>query len=127
MSLRGSKKSVIPVEKLFFAQPIKNQPLTANGLPVFFESALLYLIENGTYGLHFRRQIERSSGTKSEGIFRVNANTNTVQKLRGEWETGERTSFTKEDDCNTVAALLKLYLRELPVALMEYELYGNVT
>ena len=33
--------------------------------------------------------------------------------------------FPEEEDVHTVASLLKLYLRELPVPLVEYSLYDS--
>lgn len=39
--------------------------------------------------------------------------------------TGMQFDFSDEEDVHTVASLLKLYLRELPVPLIEYILYDS--
>ncbi len=46
------------------------------------------------------------------------------QKKLSDTFQGLRTSYPPTEDPHVVGALLKLYLRELPISLMEFELYG---
>ncbi|XP_055014474.1 protein FAM13A-like [Boleophthalmus pectinirostris] len=60
----------------------------------------------------------RSHGLNQEGLFRVNGNARAVQSLKERLECAEDVDLVSESDVSTVASLLKLYLRELPQALI---------
>ncbi|XP_033827822.2 protein FAM13A isoform X3 [Periophthalmus magnuspinnatus] len=92
--------------------------------PGVFGKSLTELQEQGLLKdglpLVVRRMVEhlRSHGLKQEGLFRLNGNVRVVQMLKRRLESGEDVDLTSESDVSTVASLLKLYLRELPQALI---------
>ncbi|XP_074143251.1 rho GTPase-activating protein 25 isoform X1 [Sminthopsis crassicaudata] len=65
----------------------------------------------------------REHGLNEEGIFRLPGQDNLVKKLRDAFDAGERPSFEPDTDVHTVASLLKLYLRELPVPVVPWSQY----
>uniref|UniRef100_A0A8C9XT60 Family with sequence similarity 13 member A n=1 Tax=Sander lucioperca TaxID=283035 RepID=A0A8C9XT60_SANLU len=54
-----------------------------------------------------------------EGLFRVNGNVRAVETLKQRLESGEEVDLLSESDLCTVASLLKRYLRDLPVGLVD--------
>ena len=54
-----------------------------------------------------------------EGLFRVNGNVRAVETLKQRLESGEDVDLLSESDSCTVASLLKRYLRDLPVGLID--------
>ncbi|KAK3090390.1 hypothetical protein FSP39_011458 [Pinctada imbricata] len=57
-------------------------------------------------------------GFEHEGLFRVNGSTRIVEKLRMSFDQRGDADFEEEEDLMAVAGLLKLFLRELPGALI---------
>eukprot|EP01102_Stenamoeba_stenopodia_P015210 TRINITY_DN5164_c0_g2_i2.p1 TRINITY_DN5164_c0_g2~~TRINITY_DN5164_c0_g2_i2.p1 ORF type:complete len:349 (+),score=116.63 TRINITY_DN5164_c0_g2_i2:361-1407(+) len=63
-------------------------------------------------------------GLTAEGIFRIAGNAVDVANLKAQFESGKRKTFTTDDCIYDVAALLKMYFRELqPEPLMTFDLY----
>uniref|UniRef100_A0AAQ4Q4F8 Family with sequence similarity 13 member A n=1 Tax=Gasterosteus aculeatus aculeatus TaxID=481459 RepID=A0AAQ4Q4F8_GASAC len=54
-----------------------------------------------------------------EGLFRVNGNVRAVETLKQRLESGEDVDLLAESDSSTVASLLKRYLRDLPMGLVD--------
>lgn len=67
----------------------------------------------------------RKHGMHEVGIFRLPGQATLVSELREKFNQGIQYEFSGEEDVHTVASLLKLYLRELPVPLIEYSLYDS--
>ncbi|XP_073252348.1 rho GTPase-activating protein 6-like isoform X3 [Porites lutea] len=59
------------------------------------------------------------------GIFRVGGSKKRMKQMRDQFDLGEKTSFTAEDDNpHDVAALFKEYFRDLPEPLLTRDLYS---
>jgi len=67
-------------------------------------------------------QVLRLGGPRTEGIFRVPADRDEVQRLKGLFDQWENPVCC---DCHTAASLLKLWLRELYEPLVPDSLYGE--
>ncbi|XP_067850562.1 protein FAM13A isoform X2 [Heptranchias perlo] len=64
-------------------------------------------------------------GLEQEGLFRVNGNVKVVERLRLKYDCGGRPDLGQEADVSSVASLLKLFLRELPDALIISRLHSQ--
>lgn len=67
----------------------------------------------------------KEHGLDEEGIFRLPGQDNAVKQFRDAFDAGERPSFPSDTDVHTVASLLKLYLRELPVPVVPWTQYHD--
>ncbi|NWU94922.1 FA13A protein, partial [Upupa epops] len=56
-------------------------------------------------------------GLEHAGIFRINGSANKIKQLKQKYNRGEKVDLINEGDVDSVASLLKLFLKELPVAL----------
>ncbi|KAF9786030.1 RhoGAP-domain-containing protein [Thelephora terrestris] len=66
-------------------------------------------------------------GLDAEGIYRVSGRVSSVNELRHRIEKNEKAfSFYPTDDIYVVAALLKMYLRELPEPLLKFPLEDRI-
>ncbi|XP_078788077.1 protein FAM13A isoform X4 [Oryzias latipes] len=59
-----------------------------------------------------------SNGLQQQGLFRLSGSVLRTRQLRLRWDQGERVDLDHEADVTTVASLLKLFLRELPVPIV---------
>lgn len=67
----------------------------------------------------------KSYGLNVLGIFRVGGSKKRMKQMRDQFDTGEKTRFTVEDDKpHDVAALFKEYFRDLPEPLLTRDLYS---
>lgn len=57
-------------------------------------------------------------GFETEGIFRINGSTRIVEKYRTSFDMRGDADLNEEEDLMAVASLLKLFLREIPEALI---------
>ncbi|XP_056148279.1 protein FAM13A-like [Lampris incognitus] len=57
-------------------------------------------------------------GVHQRGLFRLSPSLVRTRQLRQRWDHGERIDLQQEADVNTVASLLKLFLRELPTPVV---------
>ncbi|XP_032878196.1 protein FAM13A isoform X2 [Amblyraja radiata] len=75
--------------------------------------------------LAVRHMVEylQQHGLEQEGIFRVNGNVKVVDRLRQSYDRGSMPDLAQEADVCSVASLLKLFLRELPDALIVSRLH----
>ncbi|XP_029961716.1 protein FAM13A-like [Salarias fasciatus] len=73
------------------------------GIPIVLKDMVEFLDRNG---LHHR------------GLFRLCGSVARTRQLRQRWDHGERVDLELEGDVPTVASLLKLFLRELPVPIV---------
>uniref|UniRef100_A0A8C2WJ48 Family with sequence similarity 13 member A n=1 Tax=Cyclopterus lumpus TaxID=8103 RepID=A0A8C2WJ48_CYCLU len=78
------------------------------------------LMEDGV-PLVLRRMVEHllKHALHQEGLFRVNGNVRAVETLKQRLESGEDVDLLSESDSCTVASLLKRYLRDLPMGLVD--------
>lgn len=58
------------------------------------------------------------------GIFRVGGSKKRMKQMRDQFDSGEKTKFTVEDNPHDVAALFKEYFRDLPEPLLTRDLYS---
>uniref|UniRef100_UPI0037E869DF protein FAM13C-like n=1 Tax=Semicossyphus pulcher TaxID=241346 RepID=UPI0037E869DF len=58
------------------------------------------------------------NGMQHRGLFRLCGSAVRTRQLRQRWDQGERVDLEREPDVPTVASLLKLFLRELPVPIV---------
>lgn len=58
------------------------------------------------------------TGMHHRGLFRLCGSVLRTRQLRQRWDCGERVDLEQEGDVPTVASLLKLFLRELPCAIV---------
>ncbi|XP_058666550.1 rho GTPase-activating protein gacY-like isoform X2 [Ammospiza nelsoni] len=56
-------------------------------------------------------------GLERVGIFRVGGSANKIKELRQKYNQGEKVDLINDGDVDSVASLLKLFLKELPVAV----------
>nr|XP_032604970.2 protein FAM13C isoform X6 [Taeniopygia guttata] len=56
-------------------------------------------------------------GLERVGIFRIGGSANKIKELRQKYNQGEKVDLTNDGDVDSVASLLKLFLKELPVAV----------
>ena len=60
----------------------------------------------------------------TQGLFRVSGETDSVNRIRREIDSGEIPDFSGET-VHTLSSFFKLYFRELPEPLMTYALYSD--
>eukprot|EP01103_Thecamoeba_quadrilineata_P015651 TRINITY_DN5010_c0_g2_i1.p1 TRINITY_DN5010_c0_g2~~TRINITY_DN5010_c0_g2_i1.p1 ORF type:complete len:964 (-),score=189.08 TRINITY_DN5010_c0_g2_i1:50-2533(-) len=70
-------------------------------------------------------QFIEEKGMELEGIFRISGDQNEVISLKNAIDSGQGLEQCKPEDPHTVAALLKLYLRELPDPLLTYTRFNS--
>ncbi|XP_068423573.1 protein FAM13C-like isoform X2 [Clinocottus analis] len=87
----------VPVETL------REQGQMVRGIPFVLRDMVDFLDRNG---MHHR------------GLFRLCGSVVQTRKLRQRWDHGERLDLELEGDVSTVASLLKLFLREMPVPVV---------
>ena len=58
------------------------------------------------------------AGLNQEGIFRINGNSRIVERIRASYDRTGEADLTDGGDIMAVAGALKLYLRELPEAII---------
>uniref|UniRef100_A0A8B9ICQ8 Rho-GAP domain-containing protein n=1 Tax=Anser brachyrhynchus TaxID=132585 RepID=A0A8B9ICQ8_9AVES len=56
-------------------------------------------------------------GLQHVGIFRISGSVNKVKELKQKYNQGEKVDLINHGDVDSVASLLKLFLKELPVAV----------
>ncbi|NXA10706.1 FA13A protein, partial [Sapayoa aenigma] len=56
-------------------------------------------------------------GLERAGIFRIGGSINKIKELRQKYDQGEKVDLINDGDVDSVASLLKLFLKELPVAV----------
>ncbi|KAM6923197.1 protein FAM13A-like isoform 1-T1 [Lycodopsis pacificus] len=59
-----------------------------------------------------------TKGMHHRGLFRLCGSVVRTRKLRQRWDRGEKVDLEHEEDVSTVASLLKLFLREMPTAIV---------
>jgi len=66
-----------------------------------------------------------SGGNKTEGLFRISGNGETIQNVKQIIDKGYEIDFNqfKNCDCHVVSGLLKLWLKNLPTPLLTVEFY----
>ncbi len=66
----------------------------------------------------------RDTAIEHSGLFRLSGSAASINKLRDAFDAGEDVDFAKEEvDLDSVAGLLKLYIRQLPEPPLTFELY----
>ncbi|XP_037327018.2 protein FAM13A isoform X2 [Pungitius pungitius] len=105
--------------------PVPRPPSATAGYTELFGVSLFELREKGLVEdgvpLVLRRMVEhiREHALHQEGLFRVNGNVRAVETLKQRLESGEDVDLLAESDSSTVASLLKRYLRDLPMGLVD--------
>ncbi|KAF1504415.1 Protein FAM13A, partial [Megadyptes antipodes antipodes] len=56
-------------------------------------------------------------GLEHVGIFRISGSVNKIKELKQKYNRGEKVDLINDGDVDSVASLLKLFLKELPVAV----------
>uniref|UniRef100_A0A8C3K635 Family with sequence similarity 13 member C n=1 Tax=Calidris pygmaea TaxID=425635 RepID=A0A8C3K635_9CHAR len=56
-------------------------------------------------------------GLEHVGIFRISGSVNKIKELKQKYDQGEKVDLINDGDVDSVASLLKLFLKELPVAV----------
>ncbi|NWY62799.1 FA13B protein, partial [Chionis minor] len=56
-------------------------------------------------------------GLEHVGIFRISGSVNKIKELKQKYNQGEKVDLFNDGDVDSVASLLKLFLKELPVAV----------
>ncbi|KAJ5071318.1 rho/rac/cdc gtpase-activating protein [Anaeramoeba ignava] len=65
----------------------------------------------------------KTKALQTEGIFRLSGASSEVKQLVERFDKGEDVDLYPEKDLHAVAGLLKLFLRELPIPLLTFDLY----
>jgi hypothetical protein len=75
-------------------------------------------------------EIEKRKGAlESEGLYRVSGFNDAIEELRLSLDRGDNPDFsdtTKYNDIHLICSLLKLYLRQLPIPLITFEVYNRL-
>ncbi|XP_067852367.1 protein FAM13B isoform X2 [Heptranchias perlo] len=82
-----------------------------NGVPFIVKHIVEYLEE---YGL------------EQEGLFKVNGSAEMVEWLRQKYDSGEEVDLVKEADVSSAVSLLRLFLQELPEAVIPASLHSHL-
>eukprot|EP00002_Diphylleia_rotans_P013379 TRINITY_DN2616_c0_g1_i4.p1 TRINITY_DN2616_c0_g1~~TRINITY_DN2616_c0_g1_i4.p1 ORF type:complete len:894 (-),score=157.10 TRINITY_DN2616_c0_g1_i4:43-2724(-) len=93
----------VPLENLLYRDPEKKV------VPDFIQDAM---------------EMIKKHGISSEGIFRVPGEAAAVEKLREELDSGHGYDYRSYDP-NTIASVIKMWLRDLPEPLIPYDLYDK--
>ncbi|NWQ74699.1 FA13A protein, partial [Columbina picui] len=91
-------------ERSTFGVPLETlvQDATECGVPFVVAQMVEYLEEFGLEHI---------------GIFRVSGSVNKIKELKQKYNQGEKVNLINDGDVDSVASLLKLFLKELPVAV----------
>uniref|UniRef100_A0A8B9IY09 Rho-GAP domain-containing protein n=1 Tax=Amazona collaria TaxID=241587 RepID=A0A8B9IY09_9PSIT len=91
-------------ERSTFGVPLETlvQDATQYGVPFLVTQMVEYL---ETFGL------------ERVGIFRISGSVNKIKELKQKYNQGEKVDLVNDGDVDSVASLLKLFLKELPVAV----------
>ncbi|XP_068544854.1 protein FAM13C isoform X3 [Anas acuta] len=65
-------------------------------------------------------------GLQHVGIFRISGSVNKVKELKQKYNQGEKVDLINHGDVDSVASLLKLFLKELPVAVFPDNVCGGL-
>ncbi|XP_043945933.1 protein FAM13A-like isoform X2 [Protopterus annectens] len=65
-------------------------------------------------------------GLKQQGLFRVSGSVNKVKHLKEKYDQGNQVNLTKDGEPESAASLLKLFLRELPKAVIPDNVHDNI-
>ncbi|KAG8435565.1 hypothetical protein GDO86_013487 [Hymenochirus boettgeri] len=66
-------------------------------------------------------------GLKHKGLFRISGSVHKVKILKAKYDRGEKVNLDHEGDIDTVASLIKLFLKDLPVGVIpEYTHAGFI-
>ena len=74
-------------------------------------------------------EIEKRKGSlECEGLYRVSGFSDTIEELKMAFDRGDNVDFTefKFADIHIICSLLKLYLRQLPIPLITFEVYNKL-
>lgn len=74
-------------------------------------------------------EIERRKGAiESEGLYRVSGFSDAIDELRLSFDRNDNVDFNefKYNDIHVICSLLKLYLRQLPIPLVTFEVYNKL-
>ncbi|XP_058507906.1 protein FAM13A-like isoform X2 [Solea solea] len=82
---------------------LRQEGQTVRGIPLVLRDMVDFLDKNGM---------------QHRGLFRLCSSVLRTKQLRQRWDHGERVNLEQEGDVPTVASLLKLFLRELPVPVV---------
>uniref|UniRef100_A0A670ID09 Rho-GAP domain-containing protein n=1 Tax=Podarcis muralis TaxID=64176 RepID=A0A670ID09_PODMU len=67
-----------------------------------------------------------SIGLNHKGLFRICGSVTKIKALKEKYDQGEEVDLVNEGDVNSIASLLKLFLNELPVAVIPDYLCANI-
>jgi len=102
--------SVDPVFGVNLMEVCFNPALSVDGVPKFFRSIMHHLED---YGIN------------EQGIFRISGSHSTMKSLKLEFDQGKEVDL-RSYDVHSLAGVLKLFLRELPVPLLTFENYNKL-
>lgn len=74
-------------------------------------------------------EIEKRKGAiESEGIYRVSGFSDAIEELKLAFDRGDNVDFNefKYNDIHIICSLLKLYLRQLPIPLITFDVYNKL-
>ncbi|XP_062490023.1 protein FAM13A-like [Pezoporus occidentalis] len=91
-------------ERSMFGVPLETliQDATQYGVPFLVTQMVEYL---------------EAFGLERVGIFRISGSVNKIKELKQKYNQGENVDLVTDGDVDSVASLLKLFLKELPVAV----------
>uniref|UniRef100_K7FSA8 Rho-GAP domain-containing protein n=2 Tax=Pelodiscus sinensis TaxID=13735 RepID=K7FSA8_PELSI len=65
-------------------------------------------------------------GLDHTGLFRISGSVNKIRALKHKYDQGEKVDLITDGDIDSVASLLKLFLKELPVAVFPDSTHANL-
>ncbi|XP_042195791.1 protein FAM13B isoform X3 [Callorhinchus milii] len=104
-SLTTNKIFGVPLNEL------QQQGHPGNGVPYIVKHIVEYLEEYGV---------------EQEGLFKVNGSAEMVEWLRQKYDSGEEVDLVKEADVSSAVSLLRLFLQELPEAVIPASLHTHL-
>ncbi|KFP54346.1 Protein FAM13A, partial [Cathartes aura] len=99
-------------ERSTFGVPLETliQDATQCGVPFLVTQMVEYLEVFGKFMFSL-------FGLERVGIFRISGSVNKIKELKQKYNQGEKVDLINDGDVDSVASLLKLFLKELPVAV----------
>lgn len=114
----------VPLSNRVFGAPLEILAHQHNPIPVFPCSSSVDKEPNIPYVVtRLCRYLIDSNGIAQEGVFRISGNAKLIDRLRSSFDTFGDAPLEQEADTAAAAALLKLFLRELPDPIISRKMY----
>ncbi|KAJ3366281.1 Rho GTPase-activating protein 15 [Kappamyces sp. JEL0680] len=110
---KSAKDEKIVPEAIVFGGTLENlAKVSGKNVPLFIQKSVEY--------------VEASGGLESQGIYRLSGNASTVQKFRTQLnQNNDQDLYVESMDVNVIAALVKLFFREIQTPVIPFGMYSD--